>query len=131
MSADGRQPGGVRGLHHVSLVVSDLSRAAGFYGDLLGLVRLARPDLGFPGLWYELGGGQALHLLQVPNPDPVERGVRGGRDRHLALMVEELDAIVVRLEAAGIPVDRSRSGRPAVFFRDPDGNTLELVDTTR
>ena len=131
MSADDCQPGVVRGLHHVSLVVSDLSRAAACYGDLLRLEALDRPDLGFPGLWYDLGGGQALHLLQVPNPDPVARGVGGGRDRHLALMVEGLDAIVARLEAAGIQVERSRSGRPAVFLRDPDGNTLELVETTR
>jgi len=130
MSDDGRQPGAVRGLHHVSLVVSDLSRAAAVYGGLLGLEALERPDLGFPGLWYDLCGGQALHLLQVPNPDPIERGVRGGRDRHLALMVEGLDATVARLEAAGIQVERSRSGRAAVFFRDPDGNTIELVDTT-
>jgi glyoxylase I family protein len=33
-----------------------------------------------------------------------------------------------RLESAGVPYTRSKSGRPAVFFRDPDANTLEVVE---
>ncbi|WP_042805918.1 VOC family protein [Thioalkalivibrio sp. ALE19] len=119
--------GVVRGVHHVSVVVSDPERAATFYGDLLGLAPLPRPDLGFPGRWFDLGDGRALHLLGVPNPDPVERGVAGGRDRHLALVVDGLEALLGRLEAAGFPAQRSRSGRPAAFVRDPDGNTVEFV----
>ncbi len=119
--------GGVLGIDHVSLVVSDLARAARFYQELLELTPLERPELGFPGLWYDLGQGQALHLLAVPNPDPVARGVRGGRDRHLALRVGDLERLRARLEGAGFTVDYSRSGRAAVFLRDPDGNTIELV----
>lgn len=125
------EQGAVLGLHHASLVVGDSRRAASFYGDLLGLTQVARPDLGFPGLWYDLGGGQTLHLLEVPNPDPSVRGVRPGRDRHLALRVAGVEPVVSRLEAAGLAVERSRSGRPAAFVRDPDGNTIELVESRR
>ncbi|WP_018935017.1 VOC family protein [Thioalkalivibrio sp. ALJ24] len=120
--------GVVRGVHHVSVVVSDPEGARGFYADLLGLTPLPRPDLEFPGYWFDLGDGRALHLLAVPNPDPVERGVAGGRDRHLALIVEGLEALLARLETAGFPAQRSRSGRAAAFVRDPDGNTIELVE---
>ena len=35
------------------------------------------------------------------------------------------------LRAAGVAVTSSKSGRPAIFFRDPDGNTLECVVRTR
>lgn len=119
---------GILRLHHASLVIADTQVAAAFYGDHLGLAPLERPDLGFPGLWYDLGSGQALHLLQVPNPDPTERGVRCGQDRHLALRVRGLEALAAHLEGAGIPVERSRSGRPAAFVRDPDGNAIELIE---
>ncbi|WP_018169847.1 VOC family protein [Thioalkalivibrio sp. ALMg9] len=126
-SAKRVEPGILR-LHHASLVIADTRVAAAFYGEQLGLVPLERPDLDFPGLWYDLGSGQALHLLQVPNPDSTERGVRCGQDRHLALRVRGLEALAARLEGAGIAVERSRSGRPAAFVRDPDGNAIELIE---
>ena len=117
-------------LHHVSLIVADTARALRFWRDLVGLEVLPeRPDLGYPGAWLDLGGGQQLHLLEVPNPDPVTgRPAHVGRDRHLALAVEDLDAWAARLEAAGVAFTRSRSGRRALFCRDPDGNGLELVE---
>lgn len=93
-----------------------------------GLRRIGRPELGFPGLWYSLGGGLQLHLLELPNPDPVTgRPDHGGRDRHVALLVDDLEGMVARLEQAGIEVTRSRSGRAAIFCRDPDGNGWELM----
>lgn len=115
-------------IHHVSLIVADTSRALGFYRDLLGLqVDELRPDLGYPGAWLQLGE-QQIHLLELPNPDPVAgRPAHGGRDRHVAFVVNELAALADRLEAAGFAVSRSKSGRAAFFCRDLDGNALEFV----
>ncbi len=112
---------------HVSLLVSDLAAAREFYEGVLGLVPAERPELGFDGVWYDIGA-QQIHLLVVPNPDSVTgRPEHGGRDRHVALGVENLDAVKRRLEQAGIPYTMSRSGRPALFCRDPDGNAVELA----
>ena len=36
---------------------------------------------------------------------------------------------VVEAVRAGIKYTASQSGRPAIFFRDPDENTLEVVET--
>jgi glyoxylase I family protein len=118
----------VDGLHHVSLIVADTARALGFYRDILGLqLEPARPDLAFPGAWLRLGD-QQLHLLELPNPDPVDaRPDHGGRDRHVAVNVRNLDGLVQRLENAGVPYTMSRSGRRALFCRDPDGNAWELI----
>ncbi|RRQ20060.1 VOC family protein [Thiohalobacter thiocyanaticus] len=115
-------------LHHVSVIVADTARALGFYRDLLDLpVNPDRPDLGYPGAWLDVGAAQ-IHLLELPNPDPVEnRPAHGGRDRHLALAVSDLERVLARLEAAGVAVSRSRSGRAAAFCRDPDGNAVELI----
>ncbi len=118
-------------IHHVSVVVADLRAALRFYVDLLGLeVDEARPSMGFDGAWLKVGG-QQVHLLQVDNPDPVSgRPAHAGRDRHLALLVPRLEGWVARLEQAGVAITRSRSGRKAVFARDPDGNAVELIEAT-
>jgi len=133
LDADNRldAPPEVQGVDHVSLLVSDARRALAFYVEVLGLAKLPRPDLGFPGAWLSLGGGQTLHLLELPNPDVVDgRPEHGGRDRHVALRVEATTPFAERLEAEEIAFTRSRSGRDALFFRDPDGNAWELLGTT-
>jgi glyoxylase I family protein len=118
-------------IHHVSLIVSDTERSLAFYRDLLGLTVDVRPELSFDGAWLRVGG-QQIHLLELPNPDPVEdRPQHGGRDRHLALAVESLDLLAQRLKRAGIAFARSRSGRRAIFCRDPDANALEFVEISR
>ena len=116
-------------LHHVSLLVADTGRAVDFYAGILGLaVSSSRPELGFPGAWLELSG-QQLHLLELPNPDPLDdRPEHGGRDRHVAFSVDDLDTYRERLDAAGIGYTLSRSGRRALFCRDPDGNACELIE---
>ncbi len=117
-------------IHHVSLIVADTERSLAFYRGLLGLtLDRQRPDLGYPGAWLWVGD-QQIHLLELPNPDPLEgRPQHGGRDRHLALTVENITSLALRLEQAGIAFTRSRSGRRAIFCRDPDGNALELMET--
>jgi len=119
-------------LLHAGLLVSDLARAKAFYESVLGLTPYPhRPDLPYPGEWYDLGGGQQLHLMQQPNPDAASvRPEHGGRDRHIALAVRNLDALKSRLDAAGVKYTASKSGRAALFCRDPDANTLEFVEVS-
>jgi glyoxylase I family protein len=117
----------IQAIHHVSLLVADTERALGFYRDLLGLAVIERPPLNFPGAWLAIGDRQ-LHLLQLANPDSgAERPEHVGRDRHLALTVEGLDELEQSLAQAAIPITRSRSGRNALFCRDPDDNGVELI----
>jgi len=114
---------------HVGLIVSDLERAAAFYEGVLLLVRDERPELGFDGIFYRLGGGQQIHLMQLMDPyTAVERPAHGGRDHHVALAVADLAPVCARLEEAGISYTRSRSGRAAIFCRDPDSNAIELCE---
>lgn len=119
----------IQDIHHASLVVADTAEALAFYQGVLGLEVLSqRPDLGFPGAWLRVGSRQ-IHLLELPNPDPVDgRPAHGGRDRHLALVVSSVDALAARLDRSALPYTRSRSARRAIFCRDPDGNALEFVE---
>lgn len=119
----------VRAVLHVTFLVADLARARAFYEDLLGLAAdPSRPDLGFPGVWYALNEHQQIHLMRLPDPEAgLARPEHGGRDRHVALAVDDFEALTARLQAAGIVYTRSRSGRAALFCRDPDGNALEFI----
>ncbi len=115
-------------LLHASILVADVSRSRAFYEGVLGLAPSPnRPNMNFDGVWYDLGGAQ-IHLICLPNPDPVTgRPEHGGRDRHTALGVQGWAQMKDRLDNAGLQYTLSKSGRQALFLRDPDGNALELV----
>jgi len=111
---------------HTTLCVCDLETARSFYGELLHLHEITNRPLSFPGLWYDLGNAQ-LHLILDPNfQAPIASSAAWGRSPHLALFVPDLPSIRQRITDRGIAYQASASGRPALFVRDPDGNTIEL-----
>jgi len=115
-------------LNHASLIVANLDVSMVFYCDVLGLQQVDRPDLGFPGAWFQLGD-QQIHLLELENPDPITgRPEHGGRDRHVALNALSLSPVQDTLNKAGIFYTMSKSGRRALFCRDPDGNAIEIIE---
>jgi len=119
----------IKGLLHAGVLVTDTATALAFYQGVLGLaVDAARPDLGYPGAWLWIGV-QQIHLMELPGAGPrFDQPAHGGRDRHLALAVSDLDTLRARLEQARLTYTLSRSGRRALFCRDPDGNALEFVE---
>ena len=120
----------IQAIHHVSLIVNDTNRALKFYCGVLGLLQADRPDLGFPGAWLKVGEVQQIHLLEVENPyAQVQLPDHGGRDRHAAFSITGLAALAECLAANGIAYRMSSSGRKALFCRDPDGNTLEFIES--
>lgn len=117
----------IKQLMHAGLIVSDLQKSRAFYEGLLGLTpNPARPTFNFDGVWYDIGHNQ-LHLMVVPNPyADALRPEHGGRDNHIAFAVDDVAPIKAALDAAGVSYSASKSGRAALFCRDPDGNALEF-----
>lgn len=117
------------GILHSSVIVNDLEKSLNFYQDVLGLtLDNSRPDLGYPGAWLWIGK-QQIHLLRLNNPDPTRnRPQHVGRDRHTAISVNNLNLIIETLKKLDIPYTTSKSGRRALFCRDPDGNGLEFIE---
>ncbi len=56
-------------LQHVQMIIpaAKADEARRFYGELLGLEEIERPDFGFPGAWYQAGPIQ-VHLIVPPTP---------------------------------------------------------------
>ena len=115
--------------HHVSVIVSDLETSLAFYRDLLELeLDSSRPDLSYPGSWLTIGHYQ-IHLMELANPYAKSTlPEHGGRDRHFALATHDIDSIIQKLEQSNIQYTLSKSGRKALFCRDPDNNVLEFVE---
>jgi catechol 2,3-dioxygenase-like lactoylglutathione lyase family enzyme len=96
-----------------------------FYGELLGLAELEKPEplRARGGAWFALGGGE-LHV-------GVEEPFHPARKAHPALRVAApaLDALAARLAGAGAPVrwDEELAGVRRFFTEDPWGNRLELL----
>jgi len=118
------------GIHHVTFISSDLAKSRAFYEGVLGLLlSSSRPQMGFEGVWYDIGQNQQIHLMLLPNPEAgLQRPAHGGRDRHVALGVSDFSQLIGRLDAAGVSYTQSQSGRRAVFCRDHDGNALEFIE---
>jgi len=120
-------PTAFSGIDHHAILITDVERTRHFYVDIMGLtLNPNRPDLPYDGLWLNVGA-QSIHCLRLENPDPEQgRPQHGGRDRHVCLKATNLTGLIDRLEQHYIDYTRSHSGRAAIFFRDPDGNAIEV-----
>ncbi|KAM7276407.1 hypothetical protein ACFE04_018273 [Oxalis oulophora] len=121
---------GVVSVHHVGILCENLERSLDFYQNILGLeINEARPHdkLPYRGAWLWVGS-EMVHLMELPNPDPLTgRPEHGGRDRHTCIAIRDVSKLKSILDKAGIPYTLSKSGRPAIFTRDPDANALEFT----
>ena len=121
----------IKSIAHASFLVSDVKKSLVFYCDVLQMhFNETRPNFPFEGAWIDIDdSGQQIHLMKLPNPDSSEgRPDHGGRDKHIALVVDDIAALEKRLLEAKVEFTRSKSGRAAFFCRDPDGNALEFAE---
>lgn len=112
---------------HTAVLVSNLERAEHFYGTILGLPKVDRP-LKYSGVWYQLGAVQLHIIVDETFSKSLQNAEKWGRNPHLALGVSDLEDAKAHLTAHGYSVQRSASGRAALFTQDPDGNVIELTE---
>ena len=123
---------GITGVGRVAVPVSDQDRAYAFYVGTLGFE--VRSDTPY-------GGGSTDRWLEVAPPGsptplaivPPMPGGPVGIDTNIILTTRDIEASHAEMRSAGVNVDGeiSRMGDPVppmVWFRDPDGNRLLLVE---
>ena len=144
----------MRALHHVGITVKDLDASIRFYHDVLGLQFSNEPSPWFDG--EELGkavgvpggglrqvslllGDTTFELLEYKSPPSETTGPLQSNNlgaSHVAFAVDDIEAKKAELEAKGIvfysevnSVDEGvLAGWRWVYFDDPDGYPLELVE---
>lgn len=117
-------------LNHVALPSADPERGARFYCDVLGFVLTPRPSFSFRGSWllrHEVG--VMIHLIHDASLQPTPDVPINTRNHHLAMQVADYDGAVAQLREHGVEFVEHvlpDYGYRQVFFRDLDGNVLEL-----
>jgi glyoxylase I family protein len=114
------------GIHHVSIVVSDMERAVAWYREALGLNEVKRPsNFVTPVRWFELGQEQ-IHLIPADRADDPS-------PRHFAVHVDDCDAARATLTDRGVEIQETVpiAGAKRFFVADPDGNTIEIIQWLR
>lgn len=114
---------------HLSLPVRDLAESRAFYADALGC-RIGRETRDFVDVCFH-----GLQLTLHARPDEV-RPVAGQGCRHFGVTLarDELDALVARVDGAGVdwvvPLGTDHPGTPREQTKcklaDPSGNVIEL-----
>jgi len=142
---------------HSGITVSSLEKSIPFYQDILGLklikrepVRRARGEkLGVPGAVIQLAIFQVgdskdtLELIEYLEPeisDAPPRSINIPGQVHIAFRVENIEAEMKRMMDKGIAFvsdeyeeikDGPLQGMKWIYFKDPDGTHLELIEQAR
>lgn len=143
-------------IDHLNIVVGDMERSLRFYEDVFGWKRGFEAVLegewietvtGIPGararcVFLEAEGSPIrLEMLQYETPRGVPVPANSLPNtpglRHLAFVVDDMDAVLSRLEDAGVdlvgppvtvPFSVGTMGRKCLcYFLDPDGTLLEAA----
>lgn len=119
----------ILGLHHIAVLTANFDQMRAFYTEVLGLPAVG----GFPGRpIIFLGAGQTtIELIGDESP----AAPRGQGWNHVALHVADVGAAAAELESRGVAFHIAPMGFPPeaptvriAFFKDPDGNELELFE---
>lgn len=126
----------VTGLAHVALYTKDMDASVKFY-EMLGGVVSDQAEVKKPNGTNDI---KILHMpgffLEIIKPyDESLLTAKGGLFPHIALEVDDVDAVVAELKAAGVntfcapePISMPiLGGIRNIFFYGPDGEYLELL----
>jgi catechol 2,3-dioxygenase-like lactoylglutathione lyase family enzyme len=147
---------GVEHIDHVNLVVADMGAMIAFYCDVLGMKLARQVTIGGPWIdevtaladvmadvaFLEAPSGPRIELLYYHRPQAERVDGLGVPNvlglRHIAFRVSDIEQVVAAIRAAGVPlvseihsvptaqVAFGRARKRLVYFRDPEGNLLEL-----
>jgi len=116
-------------LDHIVLCVADVQRSIAFYSSLLGM----RPREERPGKWSLHFGCNKISLQDAASAPGIARETVAGSGNFCVLTSEPVELFASELPAKGVEVAAGPGERDgatgrllSVYFRDPDGNLVEV-----
>jgi catechol 2,3-dioxygenase-like lactoylglutathione lyase family enzyme len=152
-----RRPYRILAADHTGITVSNLERSLAFWREVLGFElshtahqtgEMAREITGVAGAEIKLAvvkapGGHKIELLEYLAPSDRKQHVDlrpcDVGSVHVALIVDDLDAVLSAINASGWKVAGKpqtlqlgpNAGKRVVYVRDPDGTTIEFMQQPR
>lgn len=125
----------ITGIAEAALYVDDLEKAKRFYIDVLGLPLTAQFG---DSCFLQTGEHSTLILFQLSSLATREsvipgHGAKGQGHVALAIPPEQMSAWRDRLQSHDIEIEHEQtwsSGTHSIYFRDPDENSIELIEAT-
>ncbi|MFP6868484.1 MAG: VOC family protein [Nitrospinota bacterium] len=138
----------IHGIHHPCICVSDMERSLSLYQELLGLEKVQ--DMIFEGEMIEKllelkepkfrivhlkVGDDILELMEFIQPGGEDKARLMANDlgiTHFCFRVEDAAEVFSKIQEAGYPFSTDApvttpTGRKVGYFRDPDGNLVEIL----
>ena len=121
---------GISKVGRVCVTVADTDRAIDFYVGTLGFEKVVDEPMGPDMRWVEVAIPGAETTIALAPPPPGQEA--GGSQTGICLDTTDVDGAHAALKSAGADIDAevSRYGGPVppmFWFRDPDGNSLIVV----
>jgi len=146
----------IKRIYHIGITVKNLEKTVKFYRDILGLKMIEPPTkpcaeksngkaVGVEGAvtricLFEIAKGHVIEFLEYQPESPIEKPVPMNAlgAHHVALLVDDIDAYVEKLKQHGVeflyePLTIRGGyyrGVKWVYFKDPDGIIVELMEET-
>ncbi len=119
--------------NHAALCAKNLRKTADFYSTVIQLQKIHHPFNDTLHVWFKIGEGLALHVIQGNCPDTVHN-----ISVHLCFSVPSLDAFMKHLDALNVKyggwngetkkVQLRPDGVHQIYLQDPDGFWIEIND---
>ncbi len=120
----------ILGVSHAAFYVTDMAKARAFYEGLFGFqspFSIPRRDPKEQLVWIKINDHQTIELFPASEVAP-----DADRLYHIALEVDDAEAMRVYLKSKGVAVPEKTSvgkiGNKNYFVKDPNGNTVEIVE---
>ncbi|WP_458068232.1 SMU1112c/YaeR family gloxylase I-like metalloprotein [Rhodanobacter sp. BL-MT-08] len=125
----------LKSIHHVAIISSHYPRSRAFYSETLGLPIVREVYREARQSWKcDLAVGDGVQIERFSFPDPPPRPSRPEAQglRHLAFVVDDIEASIATLLQRGVTCEPVRvdeyTGRRFTFFADPDDLPIELYE---
>ena len=120
-------------LDHVSIYVKDLNKSVAFYQNVMHLDTIPEPFHDGKHAWFKIGEGLQLHIISGAAENVVQP-----KRNHICFSTSSIPDFITSLTKAGVvyedlqgkpnTIQRRVDGVQQIYFKDPDGNWIEVND---
>lgn len=123
-----KEPISVLGYEHTGVFFKDTAAAAAWFTAVFAAKEISRSNDERPVIFLSFGNSSLLELIPAIDPATAEPNDHA----HFSLAVADIDSALRGLQEHGTALEKppfiAYEGSPVAFFRDPEGNLMQLAE---